>query len=62
MLGISKALAFRWMQDGTLPTVRTRKGRTVRVPEEALHAWIRANAREALPGTKVLGVRRREQQ
>jgi excisionase family DNA binding protein len=43
MLGISRALAFRWMAEGVLPTVRIRGARTVRVPEEALHDWIRAN-------------------
>jgi excisionase family DNA binding protein len=37
-LGISRALAYRWMHDGTLPTVR--QGRTVRVPRAALLAWI----------------------
>lgn len=40
MLGISRALAFRWMQEGTLPTVRIPGGRTVRVPEDALRQWI----------------------
>lgn len=39
-LGISRALAYRWMQDGTLPTVRVPGGRTVRVPRAALRAWI----------------------
>ena len=47
VLGISRALAFRWMQDGTLPTVRIAGARTVRVPEDALREWIRANTRGA---------------
>jgi excisionase family DNA binding protein len=37
-LGISKALAYRWMNDGTLPTIR--KGRLVRVPAGALEDFI----------------------
>lgn len=40
-LGISRALAYRWMQNGTLPTVRV--SRAVRVPREALLAWIARN-------------------
>lgn len=38
-LGISRALAYRWMQNGTLPTVRV--SRAVRVPREALLDWIK---------------------
>lgn len=34
MLGISRALAFRWMQRGVLPTIRIKGSRTVRVPRE----------------------------
>ena len=37
-LGISRALAYRWMASGILPTVRV--ARAVRVPREALLAWI----------------------
>jgi excisionase family DNA binding protein len=40
-LGISRALAYRWMKNGTLPTVRVI--RSVRVPREALLDWIRRN-------------------
>lgn len=40
-LGISRALAYKWMADGTLPTVRI--SRSVRVPHAALLAWIEAN-------------------
>jgi len=39
-LGISRALVFRWMQNGTLPTVRVKGSRVVRVPFEALLRWI----------------------
>jgi excisionase family DNA binding protein len=38
VLGISRALAYRWAQDGTLPTIRV--GRAVRIPHDALVEWI----------------------
>ena len=41
ILGISRALAFRWMQTGVLPTIRVAGARTVRVPREALLEWIK---------------------
>lgn len=44
LLGISRALAFRWMQQGVLPTVRHSK--TVRVPSSALLEWIEDNTRK----------------
>ncbi len=44
-LGISRALAYRWMQNGTLPTVRVQ--RSVRVPRESLMLWIEKNTRYA---------------
>ena len=37
-LGISRALAYRWMASGILPTVRV--SRSVRVPREGLLRWI----------------------
>lgn len=40
-LGISRALAYRWMKNGTLPIVRV--SRAVRVPREALLDWIKRN-------------------
>jgi excisionase family DNA binding protein len=43
LLGVSRALAFRWMQDGVLPTVRIPGARTVRVPTDALREWIDRN-------------------
>jgi len=43
MLGISRALAFKWMQEGVLPTVRITGARTVRVPRVALLEWIEQN-------------------
>jgi len=36
LMGISRAQAFRWMANGTLPTVRMPGSRTVRVPRAAL--------------------------
>jgi len=44
-LGISRALAFRWMAEGVLPVVRVRGARTVRVPKAALDVWIATNTR-----------------
>ncbi len=44
-LGISRALAYRWMAAEILPVVR--QGRSVRVPREALHRWIERNTRQA---------------
>lgn len=46
-LGISRALAYRWMQDGTLPVLRAPSGRVVRVPRAALEQWIEAHTRRA---------------
>jgi excisionase family DNA binding protein len=43
LLGVSRALAFQWMQEGILPTVRITGARTVRVPRIALLEWIEQN-------------------
>ena len=43
VLSCSRALAYRWMQNGVLPTVRVPGSRSVRVPREALLEWIRSN-------------------
>ncbi len=40
-LGISRALAYRWMASGILPTVRV--SRSIRVPRAELLKWIAAN-------------------
>lgn len=45
ILSISRALAYRWMQDGTLPALRAPRGRVVRVPRAALEQWIEKNTR-----------------
>jgi excisionase family DNA binding protein len=50
LLNISRALAYRWMQDGTLPVLRAPSGRVVRVPRAALEQWIEENTRRAHPG------------
>ncbi|MGO9241169.1 MAG: helix-turn-helix domain-containing protein [Bryobacteraceae bacterium] len=42
-LGISRALAYRWMASGVLPTLR--RGRCIRVPAEALQEWVAASTR-----------------
>lgn len=39
-LGCSRALAYRWMQNGVLPVVRVPGARSVRVPRAALMRWI----------------------
>jgi excisionase family DNA binding protein len=43
LIGCSRALAYRLMQRGLIPTIRVSGGRTVRVPRDALVAWISAN-------------------
>ena len=40
-LGVSRALAYRWMASGVLPTLR--RGRCIRVPKAALEEWIAMN-------------------
>jgi excisionase family DNA binding protein len=40
-LGISRALAYKWMASGILPTVRV--SRSVRVPRDGLLRWIERN-------------------
>jgi excisionase family DNA binding protein len=47
LLGISRALAYRWMQNGVLPTVRVPGSRSVRVPRTGLLAWIEVNTHQA---------------
>lgn len=43
ILNISRPLAYKWMQQGILPTVRVPGARVVRVPREALLDWIKRN-------------------
>jgi excisionase family DNA binding protein len=50
LLNISRALAYRWMQDGTLPVLRAPSGRVVRVPRVALEQWIETHTRQAGAG------------
>ena len=45
-LGISRALAYRWMASGILPTVRV--SRSIRVPREELMRWISARTNNAV--------------
>jgi excisionase family DNA binding protein len=40
VLGCSRALAYRWMAAGVIPTVRVPGSRSIRVPREALMKWI----------------------
>jgi excisionase family DNA binding protein len=46
VLGCSRALAYRWMQNGVLPTVRVPGARSVRVPRAALITWIERNTQQ----------------
>jgi excisionase family DNA binding protein len=46
-LGISRALAYRWMKNGTLPVVRVPGSKAVRVPRGALLAWIETNTQSS---------------
>jgi excisionase family DNA binding protein len=46
-LGISRALAYRWMASGILPTVRV--SRSIRVPRAELLRWIAANTNNPVP-------------
>jgi excisionase family DNA binding protein len=43
-LGISRALVYRWMARGVLPSIR--RDRSVRVPREALLRWIERSTRQ----------------
>ena len=43
LLGCSRAMAYRLMQNGVIPVVRVPGGKTVRVPAAALRAWIEQN-------------------
>jgi len=45
-LNISRALAYRYMATGVLPTVRVAGGRSIRVPRQALLKWIEENTNE----------------
>jgi excisionase family DNA binding protein len=46
VLGISRALAYRWMATGILPTFK--RGRCIRVPAAALDEWITRNTSKPL--------------
>jgi excisionase family DNA binding protein len=56
LLTISRALAYRWMQDGTLPVLRAPAGRVVRVPRAALEQWIETHTRQAASGAEAGGL------
>jgi len=45
LIGCSRAMAYRLMQRGVIPSVRVPGGKAVRVPREALEKWIRDNTR-----------------
>lgn len=43
LIGCSRAMAYRLMQRGDIPTVRLPGGKSVRVPRAALIEWIEAH-------------------
>jgi excisionase family DNA binding protein len=47
-LGISRALAYRWMLTGVLPVVRVPGSKTVRVPRDVLLQWIKERTQGGL--------------
>jgi len=44
-LGISRVQLYRWLADGTLPSMRD--GRSVRIPAAELAAWIESRRQDA---------------
>jgi excisionase family DNA binding protein len=46
-LGISRALAYRWMANGILPVVKVQGSRSTRVPTEALRKWVDSQTQNA---------------
>ena len=52
LIGCSRAMAYRLMQRGVLPTLRVPGGKSVRVPRDALIEWIRANTRGSVLDTR----------
>lgn len=53
-LGVSRALAYRWMGSGVLPVVRVQGARSIRVPREALLRWIEQRT-ERSQGDEAIG-------
>lgn len=43
MLGISRALAYRWMANNIIPVVRIAGSRSTRVPRAELLDWVERN-------------------
>ena len=58
LLGVSRALAFRWTQECVLPTVRIAGARTVRVPKTALLEWIEQNTGTGLAPSQPIAATR----
>jgi excisionase family DNA binding protein len=50
LLGCSRALAYRWMAAGVLPTVKVPGSRSIRVPRTALVKWIEENTQQPIGG------------
>jgi excisionase family DNA binding protein len=47
LMGVSRSLVYELLRSGTLPSVRI--GASVRVPADALRAWIDARTSESEP-------------
>jgi excisionase family DNA binding protein len=50
ILRCSRALAYRWMAAGVLPTVRVHGSRSIRVPRAALVKWVEENTQKPTVG------------
>jgi excisionase family DNA binding protein len=48
LLGCSRAMAYRMMQKGLIPTIHLGAGKSVRVPRLALLEWIKARTAQPL--------------
>ena len=47
MIGVSRALMYRWMATGAVPVFRAPSGKSMRVPRAEFLDWIARNTRPA---------------
>ncbi len=50
VLGCSRALAYKWMAEGVIPTFRVPGSVAIRVPRQALLEWIAAHTQQPRGG------------
>lgn len=50
LLGCSRAIAYKWMGAGIIPTVRVGGSRAIRVPRAALLKWIEEHTQQPRGG------------